>query len=48
MKKILIVLERDVLDNLIKERQLIRSTRELYDGESDVKNQLKPLKFRNL
>ena len=43
-----IVLERDGLDNLIKERQLIRSTRELYDGESDVKNQLKPLKFAGL
>ena len=43
-----IVLERDGLDNLIKERQLIRSTRELYDGESDIKNQLKPLKFAGL
>ena len=31
------VLERQGLDALIKERQLIRSTRELYDGESDVK-----------
>ena len=27
---------------------MIRSTRELYDGESDVKNQLKPLKFAGL
>ena len=43
-----IVLERQGLDALIKERQLIRSTRELYDGESDVKNQLKPLKFAGL
>jgi curli production assembly/transport component CsgG len=43
-----IVLEREGLDALIKERQLIRSTRELYDGESDVKNQLKPLKFAGL
>tara|TARA_A100001515_G_scaffold8940_2_gene7467 strand:+ start:584 stop:1402 length:819 start_codon:yes stop_codon:yes gene_type:complete len=43
-----IVLEREGLDNLVKERQLIRSTRELYDGESDVKNQLKPLKFAGL
>ena len=43
-----IVLERQGLDAIIKERQLIRSTRELYDGESDVKNQLKPLKFAGL
>jgi len=43
-----IVLEREGLDSLVKERQLIRSTRELYDGESDVKNQLKPLKFAGL
>ena len=43
-----IVLERQGLDALVKERQLIRSTRELYDGESDVKNQLKPLKFAGL
>ena len=43
-----IVLEREGLDALIKERQLIRSTRELYDGESDIKNQLKPLKFAGL
>ena len=42
------VVERGGLDNLVKERQLIRSTRELYDGESDVKNQLKPLKFAGL
>ena len=43
-----IVLERQGLDALVKERQLIRSTRELYDGESDIKNQLKPLKFAGL
>ena len=43
-----IVVERQGLDAIIKERQLIRSTRELYDGESDVKNQLKPLKFAGL
>ena len=43
-----IVLEREGLDALIKERQLIRSTRELYDGESDTKNVLKPLKFAGL
>ena len=43
-----IVLEREGLDAIIKERQLIRSTRELYDGESDVNNQLKPLKFAGL
>ena len=43
-----IVLERQGLDAIIKERQLIRSTRELYDGESDVKNQLQPLKFAGL
>jgi curli production assembly/transport component CsgG len=43
-----IVLERQGLDSLVKERQLIRSTRELYDGESDIKNQLKPLKFAGL
>jgi curli production assembly/transport component CsgG len=43
-----IVLERQGLDSLVKERQLIRSTRELYDGENDIKNQLKPLKFAGL
>ena len=43
-----IVLERQGLDSLVKERQLIRSTRELYDGESDTKNVLKPLKFAGL
>ena len=42
------VVERKGLSNLVKERQLIRSTRELYDGESDVKNQLKPLLFAGL
>ena len=42
------VVEREGLDSLVKERQLIRSTRELYDGESDVKNQLKPLVFAGL
>ena len=42
------VVERKGLANLVKERQLIRSTRELYDGESDVKNQLKPLLFAGL
>ena len=36
------VLEREGLDNLIKERQLIRSTRTEYDGEANVGNILKP------
>ena len=39
------VLEREGLDNLIKERQLIRSTRVEYDGEADVGNILQPLTF---
>ncbi len=43
-----IVLERQGLDSIIKERQLIRSTRELYDGEGEAKNVLKPLKFAGL
>ena len=30
------VVERNGLDNLVKERQLIRSTRDLYDGEQDI------------
>ena len=42
------VLEREGLDNLIKERQLIRSTRTEYDGESNVGNILKPLTFAGL
>jgi len=42
------VVERRGLGNLIKERQLIRSTRELYDGEQKAKNQLKPLVFAGL
>ena len=41
------VVERQGLDSLIKERQLIRSTRELYDGETD-KTVLKPLVFAGL
>ena len=42
------VLEREGLDNLIKERQLIRSTRTEYDGEQVVGNILKPLVFAGL
>ena len=41
------VLERVGLENLVKERQLIRSTRELYEGK-DGKNRLKPMKFAGL
>ena len=41
-------LEREGLDNLIKERQLIRSTRREYDGEQNVGNILKPLVFAGL
>ena len=40
------VVERIGLDNLIKERQLIRSTREQYENEKT--KQLKPLKFAGL
>ena len=40
------VVERSGLDNLVKERQLIRSTREQYDSEKDKK--LKPLLFAGL
>ena len=39
------VVERKGLNNLVKERQLIRSTRELYDGEAQADNVLKPLVF---
>jgi len=42
------VVEREGLDNLVKERQLIRSTRDLYDGEQNVGNILKPLLFAGL
>ena len=42
------VVEREGLDNLVKERQLIRSTRDLYDGEQQVGNILKPLLFAGL
>ena len=42
------VVERNGLDNLVKERQLIRSTRDLYDGEQNVGNILKPLLFAGL
>jgi len=41
------VLERVGLENLVKERQLIRSTRELYEGK-DGQNKLKPMKFAGL
>ena len=42
------VVERKSLGNLVKERQLIRSTRELYDGETQASNTLKPLLFAGL
>ena len=42
------VVERKGLDSLVKERQLIRSTRELYDGSQEVGNVLKPLVFAGL
>ena len=42
------VVERNGLNNLVKERQLIRSTRELYDGETQASNTLKPLVFAGL
>ena len=42
------VVERNGLDNLVKERQLIRSTRDLYDGETEIGNILKPLLFAGL
>lgn len=42
------VVERQGLDSLVKERQLIRSTRELYDGEQEIDNVLKPLVFAGL
>ena len=44
------VVERAGLDNLVKERQLIRSTREMYDGDNlnTMKNSLKPLLFAGL
>ena len=40
------VVERVSLDNLVKERQLIRSTREVYDGQNAPK--LKPMLFAGL
>ena len=42
------VVEREGLDNLVKERQLIRSTTELYDGEERGKAVLKPMLFAGL
>ena len=42
------VVERGGLDNLVKERQLIRSTRESYEGQDANKNSLKPLLFAGL
>jgi len=41
------VLERVGLDNLVKERQLIRSTRETYEGK-DRETKLKPMLFAGL
>ncbi len=41
------VVERASLDNLVKERQLIRSTRELYDG-SQATDSLSPMLFAGL
>ena len=42
------VVERGGLDNLVKERQLIRSTREMYDGDATNRTVLKPLLFAGL
>jgi curli production assembly/transport component CsgG len=42
------VVERAGLTSLVKERQLIRSTRDLYDGEQKAQNVLKPLLFAGL
>ena len=42
------VIERGGLNNLVKERQLVRSTRELYDGEKSANTVLKPLIFAGL
>ena len=42
------VVERGGLENLVKERQLIRSTRESYEGQEANKNSLKPLLFAGL
>ena len=41
------VVERASLDNVVKERQLIRSTRELYDGATGV-DSLQPMLFAGL
>ena len=43
--KMVQVLERAGLDNLVKERQLIRSTREIYDKSPKNKN---PMLFAGL
>jgi curli production assembly/transport component CsgG len=42
------VVERNGLDNLVKERQLIRSTRDLYDKEDEIQKILKPMLFAGL
>ena len=43
------VVERTGLDNVVKERQLIRSTREIYDkNKKDGPERLKPLLFAGL
>jgi len=42
------VVERAGLNSLVKERQLIRSTIDLYDGEQEALNVLKPLLFAGL
>ena len=42
------VIERGNLDAVIKERQLIRSTREAYEGKEANANSLKPLLFAGL
>ena len=41
------VVERASLDSLVKERQLIRSTREIYDG-TDAEDALQPMLFAGL
>ena len=42
------VVERSALPSLVKERQLVRSTREMYEGQQQASNVLKPLLFAGL
>ena len=42
------VVEREGIDNLVRERQIVRSTREQFKGDGDEKSTIQPLLFAGI